>query len=198
MLILGPALGGVLAGSAGLGAAFLVDAGSFLVAAAAMIAIKRAASPPPTAPPQNGRGVAEALRYVRGQAWLWGTLLAAAVTLLIFAGPSQVLLPFLVKNRLHAGAGSFGAIRAAAGIGALAGALAFGQAGLPRRFVTFMYAAWALQSLALVGYGGRDAYLAARCDLTDRRSAQSRRRCDLGNDDQSARPERVTRACLEP
>ena len=32
--------------------------------------------------------------------WLWGTLLAATLAYLIFWGPSEVLLPFIVKNEM--------------------------------------------------------------------------------------------------
>jgi MFS family permease len=63
-----------------------------------------------------------------------------------------VLLPFLVKNELHAGGATFGAIRAASGVGAIVTALAIAQTGLPRRCITCMFTAWALQSLLLMGF----------------------------------------------
>ena len=39
--------------------------------------------------------ISEAVRFVRANPWLWRTLLAAGVSLLLFVGPSQVLLPFV-------------------------------------------------------------------------------------------------------
>ena len=48
----------------------------------------------------------EGIAYVRTQTWLWGTLVAASLAILFFLGPVQVLLPYVVKNRLHAGSGS--------------------------------------------------------------------------------------------
>ena len=42
---------------------------------------------------------------------------------------------------------------ACGGIGSILAALALGQRGLPRRHITFMYAAWTIGSLALVGFG---------------------------------------------
>jgi DHA3 family tetracycline resistance protein-like MFS transporter len=96
--------------------------------------------------------IADGFRFVRANPWLWGTLLGASLSLLAFFGPSQVLLPYLVKNRLHSGGGLFGVIRAGGGVGAIAGALAISRGGLPRRRVTLMFTAWSAQSLLLVAY----------------------------------------------
>jgi hypothetical protein len=74
------------------------------------------------------------------------------VTLLVFFGPYQVLLPFLVKNDLHGGSGMVGAIRALGGLGALGAAVTVSQGGLPGRSVSVMLCGWAIQCLALAGY----------------------------------------------
>jgi DHA3 family tetracycline resistance protein-like MFS transporter len=150
----GPALGGVLIALGGTGVAFLVDAGTFLVAAGTLMAMRQKSTR--TVVKRSLRTgldeVAEGFRFVRANPWLWGTLCAAALALLAFYGPSQVLLPFLVKNELHAGGATFGTIRAIGGLGAMIAALAVGQSGLPGRFVSAMLIAWALQSLAVAGY----------------------------------------------
>lgn len=153
--LLGPALGGVLLAFTGPGPAFLVDAGTFLVSIALLLSMRRA--PRATAVTSASlratlSEIADGFRFVRSNPWLWGTLLGASLSLLAFYGPSQVLLPYLVKNRLHAGGDTFGAIRAAGGVGAILSALVISRAGLPRRRVTLMFAAWALQSVLLVGY----------------------------------------------
>jgi DHA3 family tetracycline resistance protein-like MFS transporter len=150
----GPAIGGVLVAVAGPGVAFLVDAGTFLVAGCALVAMRAGArrGTPTTSSRSPFAGLGEALRFVRANPWLARTLIAAAITLLVFLGPYQVLLPFVVKNVLHAGSGTLGAIRALGGVGALTAALAVGQRGLPGRFMSAMFGAWALQSLALAGY----------------------------------------------
>jgi DHA3 family tetracycline resistance protein-like MFS transporter len=85
--------------------------------------------------------------------WLWGTLLSAAIAYLAFMGPTEVLLPYLVKNDLHASARDLGLVFAAGGVGAIGAALIMGQRGHPRRDVTFMYATWTLATLAVAGYG---------------------------------------------
>ena len=59
------------------------------------------------------------MRYVRSQAWLWATLVSAAVAYLLFMGPTEVLLPFVVKNELRGGAGDLGLVFAAGGLGSL-------------------------------------------------------------------------------
>ena len=51
--------------------------------------------------------------------WLWGTLLSAAFAYLVFLGPAEVLLPYVVKNELHASAGALGLVFAAGGLGAV-------------------------------------------------------------------------------
>jgi DHA3 family tetracycline resistance protein-like MFS transporter len=97
--------------------------------------------------------IREGLRFVRRRVWLWGTLLSAAFAYLAFLGPAEVLLPYVVKNDLHASAGQLGLVFAAGGIGAVGSALVMGQLGHPRRDVTVMYATWTLATLAVAGYG---------------------------------------------
>src|SRR5207342_3833144 len=95
----------------------------------------------------------EGLRFVRGRVWLWGTLLSAAFGYLLFLGPAEVLLPYLVKNELHASAGTLGLVVAAGGLGAVGAAVFMGQRGHPRRDVTVMYVTWTLATLSVAGYG---------------------------------------------
>jgi DHA3 family tetracycline resistance protein-like MFS transporter len=150
--LIGPALGGLLVASIGAGSAFALDAASFIVSAVAVQSIARL----PVVRTSAGSVVdeiREGFRFVRARVWLWGTLLAAAIAYLAFMGPAEVLLPFLVKNELHAGAGALGLVFAAGGIGAILSALVVGQRGLPRRDITWMYIAWTLATVAVAGYG---------------------------------------------
>jgi MFS family permease len=150
----GPAIGGVLIALAGTGTAFLVDAGSFLAPVGALIAIRipRRCSRREADERGSLTGIADAMRFVRANSWLWRTLLAAALTMFLFVGPFQVLLPYVVKNGLHAGSGTLGAIRACGGAGALVGALAVGQRGVSGWPVRAMLVGWSLQCLTLAGY----------------------------------------------
>lgn len=156
----GPALGGLLIAAGGSGGAFLVDALTFAVSMACLMRVRPGVPDDggeETEPPATAAGVLddvrEGFRYVRGNAWLWATLLAATFAYLLFTGPVDVLLPYLVKNELKAGPGTLGLILAAGGVGAIGAALAVGALGMPRRSMTFIYVAWTVSTLVLVGYG---------------------------------------------
>jgi hypothetical protein len=85
--------------------------------------------------------------------WLWGTFLAATLAYLIFWGPAEVLLPFVVKEEMGGSASDLGFILAMGGIGAMFAAVVMGNRDLPRRHVTFMYVVWTLSTLMIAGYG---------------------------------------------
>jgi DHA3 family tetracycline resistance protein-like MFS transporter len=148
----GPAAGGVLIELVGVGAAFALDAVSFAASAAALLCMRTRGS-------AAGAGASvvadlrEGLGYVRRRVWLWATFACAAVTYLLFMGPAEVLLPFLVKNELGGSAADLGLVFAAGGVGSVACALVMGQRGLPRRDITWMYVTWALATVAVAGYG---------------------------------------------
>jgi DHA3 family tetracycline resistance protein-like MFS transporter len=150
----GPALGGLMVGAFGTGAAFGFDAASFGVSIAALLSISPARVSVSSGDVRSvGSEIGAGLRYVRSHAWLWATLVSAAIAYLLFMGPTEVLLPYIVKNRLADGAGDLGLIFAAGGLGSLACAAAVGQLGLPRRTLAFMYATWTVATLAIAGYG---------------------------------------------
>jgi DHA3 family tetracycline resistance protein-like MFS transporter len=153
--LVGPALGGFVVAGVGPGAAFLVDAGSFLASAAAVLAIRPR---PMRATVAHGIGqtiaeMREGFRFVWANPWCWATLVSAMFSLLVFVGPVQVLLPYLVKNRLELGPEALGTVFAVSGVGSVLAAITMGQVGLPRLRVTVMYAAWTLGVALLAGYG---------------------------------------------
>jgi DHA3 family tetracycline resistance protein-like MFS transporter len=149
----GPALGGVLISRLGVGSAFAVDGASFAVSAVALLTMKGRPASSPDRVGSLGHEMRAGFRYVRRQPWIWATLLSAAVAYLLFMGPTEVLVPFLVKNNLHDGAFDLGLVFAAGGFGSVACALAIGQSGLPRREITWMYVFWTAATLAITGYG---------------------------------------------
>lgn len=151
----GPAIGGFVVAGVGPGAAFVVDASSFVVSA---VAISFITTRPTRQVVAHGvrqaiAEVGEGLAFVRRNPWCWATLLSAMFSLLVFIGPVQVLLPFLVKNQLGLGPDALGAIFAVGGLGSIAAAVAVGQLGLPRRRITIMYAAWSGGVALFAGYG---------------------------------------------
>ncbi len=166
MRLVGPALGGVLVAATGSGMAFALDAASFGVSMLTVLAL-RPLGGGTRVDTSTVAAVRDGLRFVRREVWLWGTLVAAAVAYLVFLGPTEVLLPYLVKNELHGSATELGVVLAAGGVGALGAAAFMGQRTEPRRPMTFMYVCWTLATLAIVGYGvGRSApQLALACLL---------------------------------
>jgi MFS family permease len=148
----GPLLGGALV-SAGAGLAFAVDAISF---GASLLAVAAIRPRPPANDETNASAVTavkEGLRFIRKRVWLWGTLASAAIAYLVFLGPTEVLLPYVVKNELGASAGTLGFVFAAGGVGAVGSAIWMGSRGHPRRDVSFIYGTWTLATLAVAGYG---------------------------------------------
>ncbi|TMK93617.1 MAG: MFS transporter [Actinobacteria bacterium] len=148
----GPAVGGSLVAVAA-GAAFAVDVVTFAASWIAVLAMRPPAHPRHEAHEPAFAALMAGLRFVRRRVWLWGTLLSAAVAYLAFLGPTEVLLPYVVKNDLHASARDLGLVFAAGGLGAVGAALLMGQRGHPRRDVTFIYGTWTLATLAVAGYG---------------------------------------------
>ena len=110
--IAGPAVGGLTVHALGPGPAFVVDGASFVVSAA-LVALMAPLPRATRAAVAGGLGrtladVGEGLAFVRANPWCWATLLAAMLAMLAFYGPVEVLLPYLVKNRLDLGADALG------------------------------------------------------------------------------------------
>ena len=152
MRLIGPVVGGALV-AASTGLAFAIDAASFAACLVAVLVMPRRAGRNVEVQTSSVAALKEGLRFVRQRVWLWGTLLSAAISYLVFLGPAEVLLPYLVKNELHASAGTLGLVLAAGGVGALGGAAFMGHRGHPRRDVTVMYMTWTIATLAIAGYG---------------------------------------------
>jgi len=153
----GPALGGVLVGVFGLGSAFLADAATFVVSAATLWWMRphaAAASAQAGARPERATDQArEGWAYVRRHVWLWGTFASAGLAYLLFMGPAEVLVPFMVKHELRGSGLQLGLVLGAGGLGSVAAAAAMMRSGLPARSMTFIYVVWTLGTLAVAGYG---------------------------------------------
>jgi MFS family permease len=182
----GPAVGGVLVGTLGPGAAFLADGLTFVVSAVALWCMSSGADAAKASRAARGvtgggldvaggglaaagehpsrlvRGASlratgtelrEGWSYVRGQVWLWGTFVSAGVAYLLFMGPAEVLLPFMVKHVLAGNGMQLGLVFGAGGLGSVACALAMRRGGMPARSMTFIYSVWTLGTLAVAVYG---------------------------------------------
>jgi MFS family permease len=152
-MLLGPALGGWIVATLGPGEAFLLDAVTFIVSAVALALLRPRPLAPREGPSSLRRDLREGFTFVRTRPWLWATLVAAAIFLLAYWGPIDVLVPYRVRNELGGGADDYGLILAFGGLGSIAAAALVGRRGLPGRALTFAYLTWAFGSLALVGLG---------------------------------------------
>ena len=151
--LIGPALGGWTIAAWGTGPAFLLDAATFATSVAATLLMR-----PRPVPRDEEEGsvvgeIKEGYRFVRDHVWLWGTFAVATIAYLLFMGPVEVLLPYVVKNDLGGSARLLGYVFAMGGVGAVGAAAVMGQRGDTRRPVTFIYIAWALATFAVAGYG---------------------------------------------
>ena len=130
--IIGPAIGGVLIASAGVAPCFFLNAASFLAVIAALVFMRtgelRRGKPVPREPGQVRAG----LRY----AWRSPSVRVPLVMLAIISTLAynySVLLPLLTKSVYSRGGGSYGALSAAMGVGALVGALLMASRARPSR-----------------------------------------------------------------
>jgi MFS family permease len=95
----------------------------------------------------------EGFAYVAGRPWLWGPIVASSLGQLIYAGPNQALVPYLVKYELHASAAGLGLVFAAGGVGTVAAGLLMGRLKRPRNIVTWMVIGWAIGMAMLAAIG---------------------------------------------
>jgi MFS family permease len=130
--VVGPAIGGVLIASVGVGVCFLVNAASFVVVILTLLHLDHGAITRST-PLARGKGqLREGLRYVARTPELGIPLLMMALAG-VFAFEFQVTLPVLAREALDQGAEGFGLMTAAMGLGAVGGGLlvaARGKTGL--------------------------------------------------------------------
>ena len=132
--LIGPAVAGVLIYTAGVAVCFLINGASFLVVIAALLAM-RPAELRRSAPLARAKGQVRA-----GLAYAWRTP-QLRVPLLMMAVVStlgynfSVLMPLLAQDVFHRGGGTYGALSAAMGAGALAGALFAAARARPTRLL---------------------------------------------------------------
>jgi hypothetical protein len=158
--LFGPALGGWIIMAAGPGWAFIIDACTFGLSAFFLFRLARLRTAGLTGQAADSGQSAglwsdlrEGLSFVRSRVWLWGTFMAATLAYLVFLGPAEVLLPYLIKFELGGTAGDLGLVFALGGLGAVTASLVMAQRQVPHRPMTFIYLAWTLSTLMIAGYG---------------------------------------------
>ena len=117
----GPAVGGVLVGLGSPGAALLVDAASFGVAALLLVRVSIAPRDDVATPEPFLAELREGWNEFRRQTWIWTTIVFFGIS--NFAGASIFVLGPIVAKDDYGGAGAWAAIVSASGFGAVVGGL---------------------------------------------------------------------------
>ncbi len=99
------------------------------------------------------RDMAEGFRYMVRTPWLLATLLFASLMILVMMGPLEVLVPFLIKEKLGGGPGDHALVLAAFGVGGALGSLLMASRPMPKRYLTVMNLMWGVGCLPFVVMG---------------------------------------------
>jgi len=119
---LGAATGGAIVATIGSGTALLVDGGTYAASALLLAGIRLPARMRAVAAPNFLRELREGWQAFTEQTWVWLLTAWVAFYFLITYAPFFVLGPYIAKHSLG-GAGAWGTVVTAEGLGALVGAL---------------------------------------------------------------------------
>ena len=99
----------------------------------------------------------DGISYMVRTPWLLATLLFASLMVLAVMGPLEVLIPFVVKDRLGGNAGDHAMVLASFGIGGAVGSMVMASLRMPRRYLTFMNLMWGVACLPMILMGRASA-----------------------------------------
>ena len=156
----GPGVAGVVIGVASPGAAIAVAALAYAAGLVALLfvpltPVRRELDAESVGHPVRTavRDMAEGFRYMVCTPWLLATLLFASLMILAVMGPLEVLIPFLIKDRLGGGSGDHALVLAAFGIGGALGSLGMASIRMPRRYLSVMNLMWGVACVPLLVMG---------------------------------------------
>lgn len=153
-LIIGPALAGLLADSAGAAVAYAIDLGTYAVAIVSLLMLSPVAVPKDAEPPSLGAVIA-GLRYARTRHELMGTYLIDIIAM--FFGMPLALFPALAES-FHAKVGWFYSILA---VGPLLVTATSGWTKRVRRHGLAVIVSVMVWGVAIIGFGlARQLWLA--------------------------------------
>ena len=118
---IGPAIGGLIVATAGAVAAFALNALFYLPLIRALSLWKRAPELQPLPPENLGRAIVSGLRYIFNAPSI-KVILARSMVLGIIGSSVVALMPLVARNLLQGGAGTYGVMLSAFGLGAVIGA----------------------------------------------------------------------------
>lgn len=147
-MILGPAVGGILIGGAGLEAAYLVDLVTFAISLVALWGVRAVPAPDDAERPSLAR-VLEGLRYARSRQELVGTYVIDMAAM--FFGMPMALFPEIAER--YGGSGTLGMLYAALPVGAFLATLTSGWTKRVHRHGRAVALAAGLWGAAIVVFG---------------------------------------------
>jgi MFS family permease len=119
---IGPAIGGIVVAFAGTVAAFVLNALFYVPLMVALFLWNRVAERPRLPPEQLGRAMVSGVRYIAHSPPI-KIVLTRSMVVAIIGGSILALMPLVAKDLLHSGAGTYGLLFSAFGVGAVLGAL---------------------------------------------------------------------------
>jgi MFS family permease len=134
---IGPAIAGLVLATLGAGAAFLANAASFAVVIATLLFIASRPVIQPSTQPSVVSHFLEGWRYLRAREVIVVASLAGGMTAFFGLGATQLAEP-MARNMFHTGAGAYGVMIGAYGVGAIVGTIftiTRGD-GIPRSIMT--------------------------------------------------------------
>ncbi|SME91012.1 MFS transporter [Cellulosimicrobium cellulans J34] len=117
----GPALAGALVGFGSTGAVMVLSAVSYGTSALCLVALRLGVVPAPPAGTGLWRSLADGWEAFRSRTWLWGVIVVWMVYAVLAWGPQLPVAASVVVPE-H-GAGAFGVLNSALGVGTVAGGL---------------------------------------------------------------------------
>ena len=141
----GPALGGLVVAAVGGGAAFILNAISFVGVLIVLYLWRRKPEHLPTTPETIGAAISAGMRYIRFAPPMHAVLFRSG-TFVLSASALWSLLPLVAKVELHSESSGFGVLLGCLGVGSIIGALMIGRL---RQLLSFN--AIATASVALFG-----------------------------------------------
>jgi MFS family permease len=150
--VVGPSIAGVLIATVGVGPCFLINAASYIAVLIALKAMRQSELYPTERAARQSGQIRQGLRYVLDQPLLRATLLMMFIVG-TFAYEFPVILPLFATTTLHGNAGTYSAMTAAMGLGAIMGGLytaGRGQASQKQLFATVFLFGCSLLVLAIV------------------------------------------------
>jgi MFS family permease len=148
---IGPALGGLVVAAIGAGAAFILNAVSFVGVLIVLYLWKREPVTTPKSTESVGNAIWAGMRYVRFAPPMHAVLIRSG-SFVISASALWSLLPLVAKNELHSESSGFGLLLGCLGVGSVMGALIIGrlrQLLSPDVIATSAVALFGVVSLAL-------------------------------------------------